>query len=37
MKKCNIVQALSTRLSGTLFSTLKNAEINDPERPEKQH
>jgi hypothetical protein len=32
MKKCNTP---NTGLSGTQFSTLKSALINDPERPEK--
>jgi hypothetical protein len=35
MNKCNISHASSTGLSGTQFSTLNSAEINDPEGPEK--
>jgi hypothetical protein len=36
MNKCNIPHAPpSTGLSGTQFSTLKSAGINDPKGPEK--
>jgi hypothetical protein len=35
MIKCNISHAPSTGLSGTQFSTLKSAGLNDPEGPEK--
>jgi hypothetical protein len=35
MNKCNIPHATSTGLSGTQFSTLNSAGINDPEGPEK--
>jgi hypothetical protein len=38
MRDCemsNIPHAPSTGLSGTQFSTLKSARINDPEEPEK--
>jgi hypothetical protein len=35
MNKCNIPHALITGLSGTQFSTLNSAGINDPEGPEK--
>jgi hypothetical protein len=34
MKRCNVPQVHSTGLSGTQFSTLKIAEINDPEGSE---
>jgi hypothetical protein len=35
MNTCNIPYAPSIGLSGTLFSTLNSAGINDPEEPEK--
>jgi hypothetical protein len=35
MKKCNTPYTTNIGLSGTQFSTLKSALINDPERPEK--
>jgi hypothetical protein len=35
MNTCNIPHAPSTGLSGTEFSTLNIAGINDPEGPEK--
>jgi hypothetical protein len=35
MNRCNIPHAPSTGLSGTQFSTLYSAGINDPEGPEK--
>jgi hypothetical protein len=34
MNKCNIPHAPGTGLSGTQFSTLNSAGINDPEGPE---
>jgi hypothetical protein len=34
-KKCNVHHSFSTGLSGTKFSTLKIAGVNDPEGPEK--
>jgi hypothetical protein len=35
MNRCNIPHAPSTGLSGTQFSTLNSAGINDPEGPDK--
>jgi hypothetical protein len=35
MKSATSLTAPSTGLSGTQFSTLKSAELNDPEGPEK--
>jgi hypothetical protein len=37
MKTCNIPHAPSTGLSGTQFSTINSAGINDPEGPEKYY